>query len=172
MKTIPSGTTTIDNPLDGALILLADDEEIVRTVVRLTLESRGACLLEADNGSKALEMAREGLPDVAILDWMMPGMSGVDVVKALKADSRASSVRSILLTANGERSHFERGHRAGVHAYLVKPFSPGELISIVESTLRVAPCPRHGRQSSLPRELGPTPTSLPTPARSSQVRSA
>ena len=155
-----SQSPLIDDPMDNALILLADDEEIVRTVVRLTLEARGARFLETDNGSEALEIARQKLPDVAILDWMMPGMSGVNVVEALKADSRTSRIRLVLLTANGERRHIERGHRAGVHAYLLKPFSPRELIQVVESTLQIEPSPTQKSPAILqPQRCVPASTS-------------
>lgn len=114
------------------LILLADDDDLVRSVVRLTLENQDYEFLEAADGLEALELCRRHHPDLAILDWRMPGATGVEVIERLGAEDSTSHIPTILLTANGNPSQIERGWRVGARAFLVKPFSPLELVRTVE----------------------------------------
>ena len=115
------------------LILLADDDELVRSVVRLTLEDESYEFLEAKDGLEALELCSRYRPDLAILDWRMPGATGVEVIERLRRDEATARIPTILLTANGEPSQIQHGCEVGARAFLVKPFSPLELVRTVEA---------------------------------------
>lgn len=115
------------------LILLADDDDLVRSVVRLTLEDREYEFLEAATGLEALELCNRHRPDLAILDWRMPGATGIEVIERLQQAERTMHIPTILLTANDKPSQIERGCRAGARAFLIKPFSPLELVRTVEA---------------------------------------
>jgi two-component system phosphate regulon response regulator PhoB len=117
-------------------ILLADDEPNLRTLVHTTLEDSQYDILEAANGVDALELARSKRPDLLVLDWMMPGMSGIDVAKHLRGDPATAHIPIIMLTARGQEKDREQGLAAGALAYLVKPFSPLELLEKVKEVLR------------------------------------
>lgn len=117
------------------LILLADDDDLVRSVVRLTLEDREYQFLEAATGLEALELCRRHLPDLAILDWRMPGVTGIEVIERLRAEEGTMEIPTILLTANGMPTQIRQGRQAGARAFLVKPFSPLELVRTVEEVV-------------------------------------
>ena len=119
-------------------ILIADDEDSLRLLIRTTLESAEVALLEAGDGNAALEMARRELPDLIVLDWMMPGKSGIEVAKELRADPRTAGIAILMLTAMGREQDRKQGLAAGVQAFLVKPFSPLDLLQRVQAVLRVA----------------------------------
>src|SRR5581483_5393096 len=116
-------------------ILLVDDQEELRLLLQATLEDADYEILEAQSGHEALDMARAELPALIVMDWMMPGMSGVDVVRALKSDRSTASIPVILLTARSQAEDRNTGLAAGASAFLSKPFSPLELIRQVESLL-------------------------------------
>ena len=116
-------------------ILLADDEENLRLLLRTTLEEPDYIILEASDGNLAYEMAQKHHPDLIVLDWMMPGMSGIDLVRRLRAEPTTQGTPIILLTARGRTHDREQGLAAGVYAYLVKPFSPLEFLETVEAIL-------------------------------------
>jgi two-component system phosphate regulon response regulator PhoB len=92
--------------------------------------------LEAGDGTTALELARKEHPDLLILDWMMPGMSGVEIAKALREEPKTAHTPIIMLTAKGQGKDKEQGLAVGVYAYLVKPFSPLELLEKVQQVLK------------------------------------
>ncbi len=119
-------------------ILIADDEDSLRLLIRTTLESPEFTLLEATDGKTALEMARREVPDLIVLDWMMPGRNGIEVAKELRADPRTAGIAILMLTAMGQEQDRKQGLAAGVQAFLVKPFSPLELLERVQAILRVA----------------------------------
>ena len=119
-------------------ILIADDEESLRLLIRSTLESAELTLLEAGDGVTALEMARQELPDLILLDWMMPGKTGLEVARELRADPRTAAIAILMLTAMGQEKDRKEALAAGVQAFLVKPFSPLELLERVQAVLRVA----------------------------------
>ena len=81
-------------------------------------------------------MAKEKMPNLIILDWMMPGMEGIDVARALRQDTATGKIPIIMLTSRDADKDFEQSRQAGVFAYLVKPFSPLQLVDTVESALR------------------------------------
>jgi CheY-like chemotaxis protein len=116
-------------------ILIADDEGSIRTLIETTLEGPGCKLLLAENGSIAFEIASRELPDLIVLDWMMPSMTGLEVAERLRQESRTAKIPIILLTAKGQETDKKQGLEVGAVAYLVKPFSPLELLQIVQRIL-------------------------------------
>ena len=117
-------------------ILLADDEATMRTLLRATLEGPDYRILEVDDGEAALALARRERPDLIVLDWMMPGMPGVSVLKALRADPTTERIPVIMLTARGQQADRAQALGLGAAAYLTKPFSPLELLAKVEEVSR------------------------------------
>lgn len=116
-------------------ILLADDEANLRMLVHTTLEDPGYRILEAVDGTSALEMAKQEKPDLVVLDWMMPGMTGIEVATALRRDPATTHIPIIMLTAKGQEKDKEQALALEAHAYLVKPFSPLELLEKVQEVL-------------------------------------
>jgi two-component system phosphate regulon response regulator PhoB len=114
-------------------VLVVDDEPDVLLLCRLNLEQRGHEFLEAADGSKGLQLARERHPDVIVLDLMLPGMSGYDVLETLQGDGDVSGIPVLVLTAKSLRADRERSHGLGASAFLTKPFLPVELCEMVES---------------------------------------
>jgi two-component system, OmpR family, response regulator ResD len=120
-------------------ILVVDDEPIVTDVVSRYLERAGYSAHVAGDGPGALRVAGETSPDLVVLDLMMPGMDGLEVMRRLR---ERGTVSVILLTAKGEPSDRIDGLRQGADDYVVKPFSPGELVARVDAVLRrVDPSP-------------------------------
>lgn len=117
-------------------ILLADDEMHLRILVRTTLDDPEYHLLEAADGTTALDLARRQPPDLLVLDWMMPGINGIEVAKMLRQDPSTAHIPIIMLTARGQETDKAQGQSVGAYAYLVKPFSPLELRQMVEQALR------------------------------------
>jgi DNA-binding response OmpR family regulator len=116
-------------------ILIADDDPDIRDLVAFKLEQAGYDVISVDNGLAALTAVRETPPDLAVLDVMMPGMSGIDVCQQLRADASTGTLPIILLTARAQEGDAEVGFGAGADDYVVKPFSPRELVSRVEAVL-------------------------------------
>lgn len=121
-------------------VLVVDDEPDVLLLCRLNLQQRGHELLEAADGSTALEIARELHPDVIVLDLMLPGISGYDVLEALQRDAETTNIPVLVLTAKSLRADRERSHGLGASAFLTKPFLPNELCEMVDSLV----APGHG----------------------------
>jgi DNA-binding response OmpR family regulator len=120
---------------DAPLILCADDDEDILALVALRLERAGFRVARATDGDTALTLARELLPDVAILDVMMPRLTGIEVVRALRADDSTKGLRTILLSARVQESDIGNGLDAGADAYLAKPFRAPELVELVQKLL-------------------------------------
>ena len=116
-------------------ILIADDDADIRDLVAFKLEQAGFDVTAVDNGLSALAAAAAEPPDLVVLDVMMPGMSGIDVCRALRADPLTNGLPIILLTARAQEGDVEVGFGAGADDYVVKPFSPRELVSRVEAVL-------------------------------------
>lgn len=116
-------------------ILIADDESSLRMLVRATLEGEGFELLEASDGLGALALARSERPTVALLDVQMPGLDGLAVCRTIKEDPALAATTVILLTANAQAMDRERGLNSGADGYLTKPFSPIELLGLVEQLM-------------------------------------
>jgi DNA-binding response OmpR family regulator len=116
-------------------ILLVDDEAHLRLLVHTTLDNPAYRILQASDGLAALDLARKEYPDLLVLDWMMPGMSGIEVAGALRQDPTTCHIPIIMLTAKGQEADKEQGRAVGTYAYLVKPFSPLELLEKVQEVL-------------------------------------
>ncbi|MGE4273016.1 MAG: response regulator transcription factor [Desulfitobacterium sp.] len=114
-------------------ILVVDDDERIREIVRLYLEAEGYKIEEAENGNIALEKVRNGTFDLIILDLMIPGLDGWTVCKVLRKETQ---VPIIMLTAKGEENDRILGFDLGADDYIVKPFSPRELCARVKAVLR------------------------------------
>jgi CheY-like chemotaxis protein len=119
-------------------VLVVDDEPDVLLLCRLNLQQRGHELLEASTGRVALELARERHPDVIVLDLMLPGMTGYEVLETLKGDEQTSDIPVLVLTAKSLRADRERSHGLGAAGFLTKPFLPSELCELVESLVMTA----------------------------------
>jgi DNA-binding response OmpR family regulator len=120
---------SIANPL----VLIADDDPDIRMLVRLRLERSGYTVIAANDGLEALELAAGCDPDLAILDVSMPGLSGVEVTRALR--ERQAAFPIILLTAHAREADVAAGEEAGASAYVTKPFSPQELETRVRALM-------------------------------------
>ncbi|MGY3716417.1 response regulator transcription factor [Sutcliffiella cohnii] len=116
-------------------ILVVDDEERIRRLLKMYLERENYLIEEADNGEDALSLALENDYDVILLDLMMPGMDGMEVCKELR-EKKATPV--IMLTAKGEEANRVQGFEVGTDDYIVKPFSPREVVLRVKALLRRA----------------------------------
>ena len=121
-----------------ARILIAEDDSDLRLLVSLKLESAGHQVVSVEDGATAAHHCRVMRPDLVILDLMMPGMSGLEVCRFIRADPDLVSTPVILLTARAQQADIEAGRAAGVDEYLTKPFSPRELAGRVDSLLGVA----------------------------------
>jgi DNA-binding response OmpR family regulator len=114
-------------------ILIADDEPSLRMLTRITLDDPDYRIVEAADGLTALDLVRSDKPDLLILDWMMPGLTGIEVAQRLRQDPRTATIPVIMLTAKGQDTDKAQGRAAGVKAYLVKPFSPLELLQQIHA---------------------------------------
>jgi len=127
----------------GADILIVEDHPTMREAMRLVLEHEGFVIREAADGSSALRMARERPPDLMFLDLNIPGTSGAEVLRELKADPATADVRVIIVTATGEERR-EHVLGLGADAYFTKPFSPTALLRTVEGVLDLGGSPSPG----------------------------
>ncbi|MBI1356115.1 MAG: response regulator [Acidobacteria bacterium] len=116
-------------------ILLADDEMALRMLVRVTIEGAGVEVLEATDGEEALRLAGQEDLDLAVLDWMMPRMTGPEVAARLREDPRTAQLPIVMLSARSQAQDIAEGAAAGADAYLVKPFSPLHLLETIEKLL-------------------------------------
>lgn len=119
----------------GAKILIAEDDTDIRGVLRLYLESEGFQVIEAENGDRALDLARERTPDMAILDVMMPGLDGYALTRALRA---ISDLPILILSARSRDEDKILGLNLGADDYIAKPFNPVEIVARVKAQLRRA----------------------------------
>ena len=118
-------------------ILIIEDERDIRELIRLALESGGfKVCYEADDGERGLEMARTVQPDLILLDIMLPGMDGLSVCRALKADERTAGIPVVMLSALGEEADVVSGLEIGASDYVTKPFSRRILVARVRAQLR------------------------------------
>jgi DNA-binding response OmpR family regulator len=117
-------------------ILIADDHQYLRFLVRTTLDRPDYRILEAADGEAALRIARDEHPDLLILDWMMPKVSGLDVLQSLREDRDTCEIPVIMLTAKAQAADRNQAIMKGIRGYLTKPFSPLELMDRVEKALK------------------------------------
>ena len=105
-------------------ILLVEDEDHIRTVVEYNLKRDGFDVYKAGDGAVGLELARRVLPDVVLLDWMMPEMDGLEVLTELKRDKSTAHIPVFMLTAKGMAGDMEKAFELGADDYITKPFDP------------------------------------------------
>ena len=117
-------------------ILVIEDEGDILELVTLNLTREGWRVLGAATGEDGLEAAREEAPDLVVLDLMLPGIDGLEVCRALRADARTRAVPIVILTAKGEESDVVRGLELGADDYVTKPFSPKVLAARIRSVMR------------------------------------
>ena len=116
-------------------ILIVEDDPDIRALVVFKMLQANFEVAEEEDGEAGLAAARELKPDVILLDWMMPKMSGIEVLLQLRADAETATIPVIMLTARAQESEIERGFAAGADDYIVKPFNPRELHSRVDALL-------------------------------------
>jgi DNA-binding response OmpR family regulator len=117
------------------LVLVADDDEDIRSLVTFRLERAGYRVVTAADGEHALSLALEHSPDLAILDVMMPRLDGYELTRRLRQHEATKSIPVILLTARAQEADVERGFEVGADDYIRKPFSPQELRARVQAIL-------------------------------------
>jgi len=116
-------------------VLVVDDDADIRELITWKLSQAGYTTLAASDGEAGLTAAVDGVPDLILVDWMMPKMTGIEVCRALRDDPVTSRIPIILLTAKAQEAEVERGFAAGVDDYIVKPFSPREMLGRIEAVL-------------------------------------
>ena len=122
----------------GANILIVEDEEPLTTLLRYNLEAEGYEVDAVARGDDADTRLRETAPDLVVLDWMLPGLSGIELCRRLRARPQTQGLPIIMLTARGEESERVRGLATGADDYIVKPFSVPELLARIRALLRRA----------------------------------
>lgn len=157
----------------GKTILIVDDEASIREMIAVALEMAGYNCLEASNTQEAYSIIVDESPNMILLDWMLPGTSGIEFARRLKRDERTSETPIIMLTAKGEEDNKILGLEAGADDYITKPFSPRELVARLKAVLRRAtpagienpidinglvldPASHRVSANSTPLDIGPT----------------
>lgn len=119
-----------------ATILVVEDEPAIQELISFNLEQAGYQALRASDAEEAGDLVRGELPDVVLLDWMLPGMSGIEFARRLRSDRRTQDVPIIMLTARSEEPDKLAGLETGADDYITKPFSPRELNARIKAVLR------------------------------------
>jgi two-component system phosphate regulon response regulator PhoB len=122
----------------AASILIVEDEEAIRVLLSYNLQKEGFRVRECDSGEDVMRVVAEDRPDLIVLDWMLPGISGIEVCRLLRARAETRDIPVIMLTARGEEAERVRGLATGADDYVVKPFSVPELMARIRSILRRA----------------------------------
>lgn len=122
--------------MSNAHILVVEDEQAIAMLVRFNLEKAGFGVQVAETVADAKAIIKQKLPDLVLLDWMLPDVSGVEFAKTLRSDDRTKTLPLIMLTARSEESDKELGLNLGADDYITKPFSPRELIARINALLR------------------------------------
>ncbi len=122
--------------MNAKTVLIVEDEPAIREMVSFALARAGFEVDEAVDGGEAQERIASRLPDMILLDWMLPGTSGIDLARRLKRDEYTRDVPIIMLTARGEEDDRVGGLEAGVDDYVTKPFSPRELVARIKAVMR------------------------------------
>lgn len=120
----------------SATILVVEDEPSIQELIVASLQLVGHRVMRADSAEEAVQLVSETLPDVVLLDWMLPGMSGIQYAKRIRGAERTRNLPIIMLTARGEEHDKVAGLEAGADDYLTKPFSPRELLARIKAVLR------------------------------------
>jgi two-component system phosphate regulon response regulator PhoB len=120
----------------AATVLVVEDEPAILELIAYNLKQAGHQPLRADNAEQALVLVANALPDLVLLDWMLPGLSGIELAKRLRADKRTREIPIIMLTARSEEQDKLQGLEIGADDYITKPFSPRELNARIKAVLR------------------------------------
>jgi len=130
-------------------LLVVEDEPEIRELLNFTLMRAGYEVLAAESAEHALQVLdgvqTSGLPELALIDWMLPGMSGVDLARRLRHDEYTATLPIIMLTARGEEADKLKSFASGVDDYVTKPFSPKELLARIKALLRRSGAPQDNR---------------------------
>ena len=118
-----------------ALIVVADDDVDIRDLVEFKLTTLGHQIVTVADGSSAVDACRTSRPDLAVLDVMMPGLTGLEAVREIRSNPALKDIPVILLTARAQQSDVQTGYDSGADDYITKPFSPKDLASRVEALL-------------------------------------
>ena len=135
----------------GKTILIVDDEAPIREMIAVALEMAGYECLEAENTQQAHAVIVDRKPDLILLDWMLPGTSGIELARRLKRDELTVDIPIIMLTAKGEEDNKIQGLEVGADDYITKPFSPRELVARLKD-----PISHRVTIDGKPAEMGPT----------------
>ncbi|MEO6012641.1 MAG: phosphate regulon transcriptional regulator PhoB [Devosia sp.] len=119
-----------------ANILIVEDEADLRELMRYNLEADGFRITTAESGDEAVERIRDGVPDLILLDWMLPGLSGIELCRRWRSRDETARTPIIMITARGEEEERVRGLATGADDYVVKPFSMPELVARIQALLR------------------------------------
>ncbi len=117
-------------------ILVVEDEAAIRDMLNFTLTAANYKVIEAPNAEQGWKMLLEHQPDCVLLDWMLPGVSGVSLAQRIRQNDQTASTPILMLTARGEENDQVQGFEAGADDYVVKPFSPRALVARVKALLR------------------------------------
>lgn len=117
-------------------ILIVDDEPAIRNMIRMALELEGISCLEAGSASEAMPLVIDQRPDLIVLDWMMPKVSGLELIRRLKRGEATNEIPVVMLTAKADEQNAVNALDAGADDYITKPFRPRELISRIKAILR------------------------------------
>ncbi len=117
-------------------ILIAEDERDIRDLITFTLQFAGYEVVAAVNGEEALNLARNEIPDLILMDVRMPRMTGYEACSAIKADPKLKDVPVIFLSAKGQEAEIQTGLQAGAEEYLLKPFAPDQLTQRIQAVLQ------------------------------------
>jgi two-component system phosphate regulon response regulator PhoB len=120
----------------AATILVVEDEPAIQTLIAINLKRAGHEVVGALDAESAQRHINESLPDLILLDWMLPGMSGLELARRLRGDARTRNVPIIMLTARGDERDKVQGLENGADDYVTKPFSPRELLARIQAVLR------------------------------------
>ena len=134
-------------------VLVIEDEQEIREMLNFSLTRAGFSVEEADSAEAALNQLDGPLPSLLIIDWMLPGMSGVELARRLRRDEHTANLPMIMLTARGEETDKLKSFDSGMDDYLTKPFSPKELIARMRALLRRTGTPENGIIASGPLRL-------------------
>ncbi len=119
-----------------ATILIVEDEADLSELMRYNLEAEGFRIVSAESGDEAVERIRDGVPDLILLDWMLPGLSGIELTRRWRTRDETARTPIIMVTARGEEEERVRGLATGADDYIVKPFSMPELVARIQALLR------------------------------------
>ncbi len=122
--------------MSGETILIVEDEAAIRDMLSFTLSTADYNVIEAHNAEQAWQLLSENTPDCLLVDWMLPGLSGISLIERIRKQETFASLPIVMLTARGEENDQVQGFEAGADDYVIKPFSPRALVARLKALLR------------------------------------